>query len=506
MINTVKVIKGQLMRWQVLILILVLFSISSISQAQEADYLANYPDCGFSEQAGDGLRVGAVLLNLDNRLGCVENFDTSFNVASVPKIFIAAAYYDWVAQGLVSPAGTLQFTRNYWMAGRNACLTEDKIGLRYSYQELVELMINCSDNAATWMLMDSLGWANVNAYVQDLGIEGIGEIIPYSEVDRLKLTYLDERWATVPRDIASRFYRRGITSGLLDYFDVVPFRPSRAEFAFASQRYYEDYSYNTITPRALATYILRLRDGLSSDSPEAWFTATSLFDVMLYTQRLYSVQALPGTVYIGSKNGFDRGLLAEANILFSSLTERVPSGMVLLFTQYDVLDETNSDIAVISNSTLNTMYADFSLRIRETLFPNYREADAVGSFQLSSITFHQQSPIQTCWNPYFNSDFDASQVPTLENCWRNLAPRITYPVDENLAFGLVLRNLNYNDTRFVFVYTAPDGRRFSYQMDRQNVNSSAIYWYQPIDMAGQWQVDIYINLQRVYTETVIAQR
>jgi len=329
------------MRYHFLILIFFLLNFTNVSQAQEANVLANYPDCGFTEQAGDNLRIGAVLLNLDNHLGCIENFDTKFNVASVPKIFIAAAYYDWVAQGLVSPARSLQFTRNYWMAGRNACLTEDKIGQRYSYQELVELMINCSDNAATWMLMDALGWAQVNAYVQDLGIDGIGEIIPYSEVDRLKLTYLDPRWADVPRDIAARFYRRGYTEGLLDYFDVVPAYPSRTDFAYVNQRYFEENNYNTITPRALATYILRLRDGLTGDSPEAWFVASSVFDAMLYTQRLYSVQAMPGTVYIGSKNGFDRGLLAEVNILFSSLAERIPSGMVLLFSQYETLNENN---------------------------------------------------------------------------------------------------------------------------------------------------------------------
>lgn len=494
------------MRWQILIIFLFLCSSSSFSQAQEADILANYPDCGFTAQSGNGLHVGAVLLNLDNRLGCVENYDTRFNVASVLKIFIAAAYYDWVAQGLVSPAGSLQFTRNYWMAGRNDCLTETKIGQRYSYQELIELTINCSDNAATWMLMDSLGWDNINAYVQALGIDGIGEIIPYSEVDRLKLTYLDSRWATVPRDVAARFYRHDLTSGLLEYFDLVPERPTRSEFAYANQRYYDENNYNTITPRALATYILRLRNDLLSASPEAWFTASNLFDVMLYTQRLYSVQTLPGTVYIGSKNGFDRGLLAELNILFSSLTERVPSGMVLLFAQYEILDENNSDIAVISDTRLSNMFADFSPIIREKLFPNYREPAVLSSFQVSSITFHQERPIQACWNPYFSSDFDSTLVPTLENCWLSLAPRISYPIGENLAFGLVLRNLNYSDTRLVFVYIAPDGRRFSYQIDRQNVNSSAIYWFHPLAMAGQWQVDIYINLQRVYSQMIIAQR
>ena len=62
------------------------------------------------------------------------------------------------------------------------------------------------------------------------------------------------------------------------------------------------------------------------------------------------------------------------------------------------------------------------------------------------------------------------------------------------------------DTRFVFIYNAPDGRQFSYQMDRSNTNSSAIYWFHPLDMAGQWTVDIYMNLRHVYSETILAQR
>ena len=183
-----------------------------------------------TNQDTDGLQIGAVVIDLNTRLGCVQNLEMTFNTASVPKIFVAAAYYDGIVNRTISNSGRLQFTRNYWMGGQNDCLREEDIGTSYSYQELVELMINCSDNAATWMLMDSLGWVNVNNYVQSLGIANIGEVIPYSEVDRLKLTFLDETWASVPAGIASRYYRSGQTSGLLDYFTSVPPRPNRQQF------------------------------------------------------------------------------------------------------------------------------------------------------------------------------------------------------------------------------------------------------------------------------------
>ncbi len=479
------------------------------SHAQQADFLANYADCEFSTDDDDaGLELGVVAINLETRLGCVQNFDTVFNTASVPKIFIAAAYYDGLVNRTISGTGRLQFTRNYWMAGSNDCLRESDIGTSYTYNELVEYMINCSDNAATWMLMDSLGWERINAYVQSLGIENIGDVIPYSEVDRLKLEFLDARWADVPAGIASRFYRSGQTSGLSDYFTEIPNRPNRQEFIDINQRYFDEYNYNTITPRAMAEFLLQLRDNLSNGTPEQWFTATSVFNVMLYTQRQYSTQALPGEVYIASKNGFDRGLLAEVNVIFNDLNNRVPSGLVLMFGQYESLSggENNSQLPNRFGDALNDTFFSLSTDIRDVMYPNYRQPLVQNSFVMPTIIFNDQESIQVCWNPFFASDFDSSLVGSVETCFNNIRPRLTYPVEQNVAFGMILRNLNFADTRMTYIYTAPDNRQFSYQLDRQNVTSSAVYWFHPIDMAGQWQIDIYINLIHAHSESILAQR
>lgn len=488
--------------------LLLIFSSGGILEAQQADFLTSYLDCEFASEEDDGgLRLGVVAINLDTRLGCVQNLQERFNVASVPKIFVAAAFYDGVANGTFSSSGTLQFTRNYWMGGSNDCLRESDIGTNYRYIEIVEYMINCSDNPATWMLMDSLGWQRVNDYVQALGIEGIGEVIPYSEVDRLKLTFIDERWASVPAGMASRFYRSGNTSGLLAYFDTVPSRPSREEFIQINQRYFDEYSYNTITPLAMAEFFLQLRDDLTNGTPEEWFVATNVFNVMLYTQRQYSAQALPGTVYVASKNGFDRGLLAEVNVIFNDLENRIPSALVLVFGQYESLSggQNNSQLPNRFGDALNDLFFELSPQIRDVMYPGYRQPNVQNTFVLSTIIFNDQTTIQTCWNPYFASGFDSTLVPILENCFQNVRPRITYPVDENLAFGIILRNLNFEDTRFTFVYTAPDTRQFSYQVDRQNVTASGIYWFHPLDMAGQWQVNIYIDLVHAHSETILAQ-
>ena len=491
----------------IVIFTLLLFLIVDI-QAQNASILINYPDCDFTtSEDSAGLQLGVVVIDFDTRLGCIQNLETTFNVASVPKIFVAAAYYDGVINRTINISGRLQFTRNYWMGGNNDCLREEDIGTSYTYEELVEFMINCSDNAATWMLMDSIGWQRVNDYVQSLGIDGIGEVIPYSEVDRLKLEFVNERWANVPAGIASRYYRGRQTSGLLEYFSEVPPRPNREQFVEINQRYFDEYSFNTITPYAMAEFIMLMRDYLLNGTPEQWFVATGVFNVMLYTQRQYSIQALPGEIYIGSKNGFDRGLLAEVNVLFNDLENRVPSGMVLLFGQYTSLSggQNNSQLPNNFGDALNDTFYVLSPQIRNILYPNYRQPQVQNSFVLSTVVLNDQQTILPCWNPFFSADFDSTLVPAMENCFNSIRPRVTYPVGNNLALGLILRNLNFADTRLGFLFTAPDNRQFSYQLDRQNVTQSGIYRFHPIDMAGQWQVDIYINLIHAHSETILAQ-
>src|SRR5688572_28909563 len=81
------------MRHLGILLIGLLFSIYPAA-AEITVYLDSLTDCGFTEFVDeDGLRIGAVILNIDTGTGCTENLDTIFNVASVPNVFDAATYY-----------------------------------------------------------------------------------------------------------------------------------------------------------------------------------------------------------------------------------------------------------------------------------------------------------------------------------------------------------------------------------------------------------------------------
>ena len=82
------------------------------------------PPCGYTAAAPDGnILVGAVVYNLQTGTGCAENLDTLFPVASVPKVFVAAAFFQMVLEtdGLINFQTPITFSDRYWMSGRNSC-------------------------------------------------------------------------------------------------------------------------------------------------------------------------------------------------------------------------------------------------------------------------------------------------------------------------------------------------------------------------------------------------
>lgn len=472
------------------------------AQARTAALDALLP-CNFAPSVPNA-RVGAVVYHFDTGAGCVEGLDELFNVASVPKIFIAGAYYDWVIRGLASLNTPYIFSRDYYMAGNSDCLTEADIGKTFRSVELVEKMINCSDNPATWMLMDAMGWGRVNDYVRELGIEGLSPVLPYSEIDRQKLMTLDDRWANVPRALASRYFRRGMVGELTPYFNPLPERLTRAQFRTANERYFATATANLAIPRALAEYVFMLREAqLEDPNSQNGLIADRLFNVMLYTQRLFSTQGLRGEVLAGSKNGFDMGILAEVNVLFENPASRVPNALIILFAQQDDLSANNVQMPNVNpDSPLNRAFAQLSRRIDYLLYGDALPPPLVTDSRLASLTIQTRANIEACWGNYARANFAESQVSALATCWGSYSSRQGFTRGDALAMGLVLQGLRGADTRFVFVFTAPDGQRYSYQTDRQYQDSSAIYWYHPLTLAGVWRVDVYLNALRVYSQTV----
>lgn len=485
-------------------LLMLVFLLTTAERSAAQEIFDRLPDCGFSALAGANVEIGAVVFNFETNEGCVENLDQSFQTASVPKIFVAGTYYEMLATGSASPTTPLLFNEDYWMAGPFDCLRQEQLGSTYTTRELTEMMLWCSDNAATWMLMDAFGWRRVQSYIDSLGIAGIGPVIPYSEVDRRKLAYLDETWARVPRALASRFLRSRLTAGLVPaYFSSIP-ELQGSDLRRANTWYLAESEANTLTPRAMAEYLLNLRRAMVQGSTTEAIVARYLFDAMLYTQRLNSAQALPGSVLVAGKNGFDGGVLAEVNVIFHDANASMPGAIALIFANQSNLEVADVQFNSIRRSVLNDTFQRLSPRINALLYPSDSTPPVNLGTRLTTALFQRQSNIEPCWGPYRFNNFDPARLSTLESCWQQVGTRSNYTVGENLGAGLVFREMREGRNWITLVYTAPGGRRYSYQTDRHFQTSAGIYWFHPLEQAGEWTVDVYLNLERVYTQRVRA--
>jgi hypothetical protein len=473
-----------------LLVILIGLNIVSVSDGQSPNHdLDNLPDCAFEQISG--LEVGAVIYNFETGTGCVQNLDQVFPVASVSKIFVSGAYYQAVAQNRVSPSQSITFNENYYMAGDEDCLTADDLGREVSLRELSTIMITCSDNAATWMLMDALGWGTVQAYITSLGISGIGEVLPYAFVDQYKLISIDPIWEDVPTAMSSRYWRSRMTTGLGDYIRQTP-RYERDQIRAANRYYFENYDYNTATPRAIAEYFFKLRDDYRSSFGMNWDIANSVLGEMLNTQRQYTTQHFPGTVHIGAKNGYDSGLVAEVNFSLSSVVgyNREPHTLALIF-----LYQPNG---LMGRGSLNQYLWDLSPRVSQILFPEYQEPTLAVNWMINAVRFGTPDAIDNCWYPYRDSGLNPSMVRDFDLCLGRIPQQEVFANGQEMATGLVLRGMGYQDIRLTFIYIAPDGTRRSYQTRAPIQNDAGLNWFHPVNQTGTWELEIYLNLELVY--------
>lgn len=485
-----------MMRW---LLIGIVLAVLSVRVHGQTDFLNALPACNFTEGADiTSLEIGAVVVNLQTGRGCADNLDQIFPIASVPKIFVLGAYLELVMTGQSDYGQQVEFTDRYLMGGRNDCLNDDDVGQRFSRGRLSELMILCSDNAATWMLMDAIGWDRVTRHVESTGIQGIGRVIPYSEVDRLKLAFIDPRWQEVPRQFASRYLRRRETTGLEQYFTTLP-DYSREQLRDASRQYFETYDTNTATPRAIAEYMLKMRDDLRANQTPRTDVARAFFNTLMLTPRQFTAQALPGTVYTGAKNGFDTSLRAEATFTLNSLDNlnRDPESLIIVFARQTDFTANNLQTPGQDEGPINELMRALSPRISALLYPDYVEPEIIEDPRMTTLRLNDSTLINQCFTSYFTSGFDQARVDDFETCLNLSGERTGYANGDRVGLGMVMRQVNREELRVTFIYTMPDGTLRSYQTESFYQNQVGFNWFHPIDMRGAWTLDIYINLQRV---------
>ncbi len=486
-----------------LILLVVLIPLSVAAQESASlPPMESLPPCNFNAYTErDDLIIGAVVLHLGRGDGCMQNLNTVFPFASVGKLFIAGALYEKVARSELSFDKELTFTYDYLMEGRSDCLTSDMVGQKFTIGYLGNIMIQCSDNSATWMLMDAVGWDAVQAYIDRLEIPDIGQVIPYSFVDKIKLTYLDERWENVPTGLASQFYRQRYVDGLVpQYFDVLP-HYSNDELKEANARYLEEYRYNSATPRAMTLFLLKLVEDLRQrpESPEGR-AAQWIFNTMLLTQRQFSTQYMPGNIYVGSKNGFDIGYRAEVNITISSLESRLPETVSVIVVRHRDIMAPGVPYRFRNVPTTDLLLA-IAPKLAQTLYPdsNFDAAPYVQRIEnVRLVAFNTERNMYGCWESFLGTDY----LNVLQPCWSRLERINRINRNELLGVGIVLRYLNGMDARITLIYTLPDGTKRSYQVQRFLEDSTAVAWFEDVSIPGTWRVDVFFNLVPVFSQTL----
>jgi beta-lactamase class A len=114
--------------------------------------------------------IGLVIRDLDSGWALEVNPERLFPAASMVKVPIMAACLKAAEEGRFSLQDDLKLKRSDKARG-SGILQRRAIGSTYSIEELVELMVTRSDNTATNMLIDLLGFNYLNQTFKQIGLQ-----------------------------------------------------------------------------------------------------------------------------------------------------------------------------------------------------------------------------------------------------------------------------------------------------------------------------------------------
>ena len=126
--------------------------------------------------------------------------DETFETASTIKAYILAALYLQAGRGRASLDETITYRPEHFVDG-SGMLRALGVGAALKVRDAATMMIICSDNIATNMVIDYLGLETINACIQELGFAHtvLHNPLHFDRYDRLG--------TTTPRDYAALFAR-----------------------------------------------------------------------------------------------------------------------------------------------------------------------------------------------------------------------------------------------------------------------------------------------------------
>ena len=126
--------------------------------------------------------------------------DETFETASTIKAYILAALYLQAGRGKASLDQTITYRPEHFVDG-SGMLRALGVGAALKVRDAATMMIICSDNIATNMVIDYLGLETINACIRELGFAHtvLHNPLHFDRYDRLG--------TTTPRDYAALFAR-----------------------------------------------------------------------------------------------------------------------------------------------------------------------------------------------------------------------------------------------------------------------------------------------------------
>lgn len=126
--------------------------------------------------------------------------DETFETASTIKAYILAALYLQAGRGKASLGQTITYRPEHFVDG-SGMLRALGVGAALKVRDAATMMIICSDNIATNMVIDYLGLETINACIRELGFAHtvLHNPLHFDRYDRLG--------TTTPRDYAALFAR-----------------------------------------------------------------------------------------------------------------------------------------------------------------------------------------------------------------------------------------------------------------------------------------------------------
>ena len=233
-------------------------------------------------------RVGVAAFHLETGRGITLNGDEAFPMASTYKVPIAVQILSMVDRGELDLHDLIEIEQSevYVTASAISDLLDDP-GLQISVHNLLELMLQISDNIATDVLMRTAGGSEaVTARMREIGVEGL-------RVDR-------PTWALIANWLGAAEVRESDPIDPADY-EALLTAPRDDERVAANNVNFNSDLRDTSTPAAMSTLLQQIwnRDILSEES------SALLIDIMYRCQtgeaRLKGV--LPAGTEVAHKTG-----------------------------------------------------------------------------------------------------------------------------------------------------------------------------------------------------------